>query len=323
MQGHGGNIDEAVAAHGGKPEDWLDLSTGINRVSYPVPDLPARAWQALPTREETAALAHAAARAFDTVATVVPLAGVSGAIALSPLLAKGNKARVLAPTYGEHADALKSHGWKVKEVSRLKQLAGADLAVVVNPNNPDGRRYQPGELAKVADDVGLLVVDESFADPEPELSLAPRLGPATKRIVVQRGFGKFFGLAGLRLGFAVTGAKRAARMNELAGPWPVSGAAIAIGQQALADTAWQQATRERLIEGAARLDKLAEGAGWALLGGTPLFRTYRTGDGAAAQSLLAKSHIWTRSYPEERGWLRIGLPGTEDDWSRLEGALSK
>lgn len=321
MKGHGGNLDEAVAQYGGWLEEWLDLSTGINRTPYPIADLPPRAWRSLPTRAETARLAHVAAQAYGTVAPVVPMAGASAAISLAPLLVKRGKARVIAPTYGEHAAALETHGWKVKTAGKLRDLAGADLAVVVNPNNPDGRRWDPQALLSLSERVGLLIVDESFGDTEPGLSLAPHIGPGTKRIVVQRSFGKFFGLAGLRLGFAISGAKRAERLAELSGPWPVSGAAIAIGMQALADTEWQATTISRLQAGAARLDALAEATGWAVVGGTPLFRTYDTGDAAATHHRLAQAKIWTRAYTERPSWLRIGLPGRDAEWDRLETAL--
>ena len=153
-------------------------------------------------------------------------------------------------------------GWQVETVDAPGALAGADLAVVVNPNNPDGRRHRPDDLAALAADVALLVVDESFADPEPDVSLLPRLGHDSANLVVLRSFGKFYGLAGVRLGFAVTGAALAERFRALAGPWAVSGPAIASGRAALADRAWQEATTRRLVADARRLDALADAAGW-------------------------------------------------------------
>ncbi|MEO1689066.1 MAG: aminotransferase class I/II-fold pyridoxal phosphate-dependent enzyme, partial [Pseudomonadota bacterium] len=257
----------------------------------------------------------------DARASVVPLAGAQAAIQLIPRLAPPGRAHVLGPTYNEHAAALRAAGWQVEERTSLDALAGADLAVVVNPNNPDGARHAPRALADLSARVGLLVVDESFADAAPELSCAPTLDPLDRRLVVLRSFGKFYGLAGLRLGFAVAGEALAARLQDMAGPWAVGGPAIAVGAAALGDRAWQAATLRRLQADAERLDALAAQAGWTLVGGTPLFRTYETGDAAAAQDRLAAARIWTRAFPYSGGWLRLGLPGAEAHWTRLQAAL--
>jgi cobalamin biosynthetic protein CobC len=238
-----------------------------------------------------------------------------------PHLGRGGAARVLGPTYEEHAGALADGGWQVTQVREVAALAGADLAVVVNPNNPDGRRHAPDDLLALAGRVGLLVVDESFADAAPALSLAPHLAPDAEGVLVLRSFGKFYGLAGLRLGFALAGEGLAGAVRAMAGPWRVSGPAVAVGRAALADTVWQAEARVRLARDAARLDALAAGAGWGLVGGTPLFRTYETGDAAAAQQRLARARIWTRAFPYAAGWLRLGMPGMEEGWTRLARAL--
>ncbi|MBE0452941.1 threonine-phosphate decarboxylase CobD [Roseovarius autotrophicus] len=320
LRDHGGNLDAARLCHGGAAAEWLDLSTGINPVPYPMPVLSARALTALPTREDMAALSVAAAACYGTNAEVVPLAGAQGAIQAVPYLAARDVARVLGPTYNEHAAALRAAGWAVAEVAETAALAGADLAVVVNPNNPCGRRHAPEALLALAGQVGCLVVDESFADPEPGLSLAPMLD-GVGNVVVLRSFGKFYGLAGLRLGFALCGGALAKRLREMAGPWPVSGPAIEAGRVALGDADWQRATRERLVRDAMRLDALAEAAGWRLIGGTPLFRSYHAPEAAEAQERLARARIWTRIFPWSGTWIRLGLPGPEEDWARLAAAL--
>lgn len=321
MRDHGGDLDRARALWGAG--DWLDLSTGINPVPWPLPPLPPRALTALPTADEVAALEQAAAGAFGTRAAVVALAGAQAAIQLVPRLRAPGRAAVLTPSYNEHAAALAAQGWQVTPASGPQAMAGADLAVLVNPNNPDGRGWPPGVLAGLAARVGLLVVDESFADPHPELSLAPDLAALGEGAVVLRSFGKFYGLAGLRLGFALGGPATVARLRALAGPWAVSGPAIAAGRGALADTGWRAATIARLTGEAARLDALAGRAGWRLAGGTALFRTYETGDAAAAQDRLARARIWTRRFPYSAGWLRLGLPGTPEGWARLAAALAR
>ncbi len=313
---HGGNIDAAKARFGGA--DWIDLSTGINRVPYPLPDLPAFVWTDLPTATAKAATLAAAQQAFATPAPGVALAGAQQAIQLIPRLGRPGRARVLAPTYNEHAAALRAAGWAVEDVASLPDLAGADLAVVVNPNNPDGHLFSPAQVQALAAQVGRLVVDESFADATPETSVAAFAGG---NLLVLRSFGKFYGLAGVRLGFAFGAAETVAQLEEMAGPWPVSGAALEIGRRALLDAAWARATTARLQAEAAALDALAAGAGWRLVGGTALFRTYATPDAAQAQDCLARARIWSRIFPYSPHWLRLGLPGKASEWTRLAQEL--
>jgi cobalamin biosynthesis protein CobC len=319
MLDHGGNLDLACKLFGGRLEEWIDLSTGINRQPYPVGELQARSWTALPSRADIEAL-HAAARsAYGTTAPVLAVAGAQSAIQSLPRLSPPGRARILAPTYNEYAPTLKAAGWQVEEVDDLDALAGAELAVVVNPNNPDGRRHDRAALLALASRAGRLVIDESFADAEPDASLASDAGRTG--LLVLRSFGKFYGLAGLRLGFVLGNEADVAALATMAGPWPISGAAIEIGRRAMLDRAWAEATRVRLIGEAERLDDLAHGAGWSLIGGTPLFRLYETGNAIAAQEKLARAKIWSRIF-DKPGWLRLGLPGDEREWTRLAAALS-
>ena len=319
MRDHGGNLDEAIAGFGGTTGDWIDLSTGINRQPWPVPALSSEVWTALPTKRALDALIQAARNAWATEAPTVALAGAQAAIQLIPHIAPTGRARVLAPTYNEHASVLRAAGWNVEEVAQLDELAGADLAVVVNPNNPDGRRTEPEALLALLPQVGRLVVDESFGDPDPALSLAAACG--RPGLIVLRSFGKFWGLAGVRLGFAIGHAGDIAALAERAGPWAVSGPAIEIGRRALQDTAWAEVTRQRLAMDAPRLDALVAHAGWELIGGTSLFRLYRTPEAAAAQARLARHRIWSRIFPARPEWLRLGVPGNEVEWQRMEAAL--
>ena len=320
MRDHGGNFDEAITRFGGTPPDWIDLSTGINRVPYPMPPLPAEAWSALPTRSEINALHRIAQIAYATNAKIVALAGAQAAIQLIPRLSPPGQARVLGPTYNEHAAALRLAGWQVREVQDFNDLAGADLAVVVNPNNPNGAQQSPADLLDLRGKVGRLVVDESFADADPALSVASQAGEG---LIVLRSFGKFYGLAGLRLGFALGTEKDIAALADMAGPWPVSGAAIVVGSKALQDRGWIAATQKRLAEDALALDTLAARAGWALIGGCALFRTYATPDAAGAQNHLATHHIWSRIFPYSNSWLRLGLPGNPAEWAKLAKAIAQ
>src|ERR1700757_2384396 len=176
MLDHGGNLDLACKLFGGRAADWIELSTGNNPPPYPGGELQARSWTALPSRAEIDAL-HAAARsAYGTTAPVLAVAGAQAAIQSLPRLAPPGRARILAPTYNEYAPTLKAAGWRGEEVGGLDALAGADLAVVVNPNNPDGQQHDRAALLTLASRVGRLVVDESFADVVPDASLAPDAG---------------------------------------------------------------------------------------------------------------------------------------------------
>lgn len=317
MRDHGGNMDRAIAQYGAG--DWIDLSTGINRMPYPIPDLDPILWQRLPTASDMAALLTAASDHYGCTAPLMACAGAQAAIQMIPHLGRG-LARILAPTYNEHAAALRSAGWQVEEVSELQGLAGADLAVVVNPNNPDGRRYAPADLIALLPSLGRLVVDESFADIAPHLSTLPFAGQ--KGLIVLRSFGKFWGLAGIRLGLVFGDDPTITALRAIAGPWPVAGPALQIATVAYQDPAWADATRARLSRDAARMDDLARGRGWSVVGGTDLFRLYDTTDATAAQDHLARHHIWSRIFPYSETWIRLGPAGGAQEWARLTAAMS-
>ncbi len=314
---HGGNIDAAAARYGAG--DWIDLSTGINRRPWPIGEMPAQVWRALPTRAAQDALIVAAGAWFGCAPDhVLPLAGASAAIQLIPRSLPAGHAAVLTPSYNEHAASLRAAGWRVTDAPDPDAMAGADLAVVVNPNNPDGREWTPATLAALAGRVGHLIVDESFADPRPDLSLARDVPDNT---LILRSFGKFWGLAGLRLGFVVARPTLLAPLADAAGPWAVNGPALHLGAAAMADRIWADDTTLYHAEAALRLDQLASTAGWAPVGGTHLFRLYDTPDATAAQDRLARAHIWSRRFPYSDRWLRLGIPGDHAEWDRLNAAL--
>lgn len=307
---HGGGLDEAARRFGGARRDWLDLSTGINPVPYPVPAIDTDAWTALPDDGARDALTGAA-RAFWQVpdaAEVLAAPGASALIARLPALAPPGPVEIPGPTYNEHMAAFRAAGW---------QAGTGGALVVVHPNNPDGRIWRAADLAG---DRPLTVIDESFCDVAPGDSLVHL--SAQPGVVVLKSFGKFWGLAGLRLGFAIARPDTIARLSGMIGPWAVSGPALTIGSAALRDTGWAGATRARLARDADRLDRLMQGAGAGLVGGTSLFRLYDVADAAAWQERLARHRIWSRVFPYSDRWLRLGLPGAEGDWTRLEEALA-
>jgi cobalamin biosynthetic protein CobC len=304
---HGGGIDAARARWGGMRGDWLDLSTGINPRPYPIPPLPADAWTALPDHAAFAALEQAARRfwAIPDGAAVIAAPGASALIARIPALLPPAQVAIPGPTYNEHARAFRACGWTVTDSATAAQ-------VIVHPNNPDGRLHP-------APTTPFRVIDESFCDVMPD---ATHMGEATRPgTLILKSFGKFWGLAGLRLGFAIGDPALIARLTEMIGPWPVSGPALAIATAALSDDAWATDTRTRLTEDAARLDTLLTQSGATPIGGTTLFRLYDTPDAAAWQDRLARHRILARIFPYSPRWLRLGLPDGAG-WVRLEGALA-
>lgn len=329
---HGGRLGEARAEFPGAPEPWLDLSTGINPQAYPLPGLSPDCFTRLPEPEQVEALQQAAATAFGLGARagVAAAPGTQALIELIPRLVPAAAVAVLGPTYGEYAGAWRRAGHLVAEVASPAALAEAEIAVVCNPNNPDGRRLGRGELLALAGRLarrgGLLVVDEAFADLEDEAGLGaalPLAGPGVLGgLLLLRSFGKSYGLAGLRLGFALAAPEAAARLRAALGPWAVSGPALAIGTAALGDRAWLEATKVRLARDTRRLDALLIGAGLTVLGGTRLFRLAAGPRAPGLRHRLGQAGIWVRRFPAAPDRLRFGLPGTEADWARLAGALS-
>lgn len=323
---HGGNLDAVSRRHPDAPKPWIDLSTGINPIPYPIPPIATEAWSRLPTEANEQALLLSAASRYGVRAreTIVAAPGTQALLQIIPRLRAPSSVAVFAPTYEEHALCWRNGGHEVRLVDTIAALAEADVAVVVNPNNPTGRLLSRELLAPLAATLarrnGLLVVDEAFADFYPaQDSLAPELPPST---LVLRSFGKAYGLAGLRLGFAVTSVELADQLRRALGPWAVSGPALAIGTAALADGHWLEEARTRLISDCQRLDAMLTAAGCNILGGTPLFRHVKSADAAAIADRLARHGIHVRRFAYNAAWLRFGLPGREEEWQRLSRALA-
>lgn len=309
---HGGGLDAAIAQYGGTRANWIDLSTGINPVPYPIGEISDDAWTALPDNNATDRFL-AAARQFWAVpdgAEIVLAPGVSALISRLPGVLGYGEVCVNNPTYNEYEAAFAaSDGWLLNESHE-----DADTVVYVHPNNPSGRFFEDELIGVKAN----TVVDESFCDLNPEASHVANAGGAG--VIVLKSFGKFWGLAGLRLGAAICAPSLATKMKTALGPWPVSGPALEIGARALENQAWASRTRTRLKADAERLDSLMLEAKVEIAGGTDLFRLYYVEDAAAWQVRLAKHHIWSRIFPYSKHWLRLGLPHP-DEWSRIQTAV--
>jgi cobalamin biosynthetic protein CobC len=322
---HGGDLAAARRRFPDAPEPLIDLSTGINPHPHPLPLLPPELFTRLPEPDALDRLAATAARAYGATADqMVAAPGTQSLLAPVFSAVAPGRAAILGPTYAEHARVAALVGHRVEDVADFAALAGADLAVVVNPNNPDGRITPRDALLALAEEKrqrgGLLVVDEAFVEVGPAcLSVAAEVGRGG--LVVLRSFGKFYGLAGLRLGFALAAAPVAARLRAAMGPWPVSGPALAAGETALADAAWAEAMRELLARDAARLDRLLIDAGLKIAGGTSLFRLAHMPAAGSLADHLGRAGILVRRFAEAPTALRLGLPADEAAWQRLAMAL--
>jgi cobalamin biosynthetic protein CobC len=324
MLEHGGRL-RAAAKHWTIPlADWLDLSTGIAPWSYPVA-IDEAAWQRLP--EEDDGLEAAAARYYGHPAPL-PLPGSQAAIQWLPRLFPPGIAVLPAPTYGEYAPAWRAAGHEVREVAASDldtAAADADVVMLANPNNPTGTRRDADFLralaARLAQRGGWLVVDEAFADAVPAAALAAEAGTAQANIIVLRSLGKFFGLAGARVGFLCAAPELSAQLAEALGPWSVAHPSRQAAMQALADTEWQAAQRLRLAVASERLGELLARHGLASAEGGHLFRYVPTSRAAALHDFLARRGILVRRFDRPDA-VRIGLPAVDADWQRLESALA-
>ncbi|ASR06018.1 threonine-phosphate decarboxylase [Rhizobium leguminosarum bv. viciae] len=330
---HGGGITAAAATFGGRPDDWLDLSTGINPCPVALPDIPARAWHRLPDRHLVDEARRAARDHYGSGEILpLPVPGTQSVIQLLPRLIEDdriavtdNKVAVVSPTYGEYARAFASAGFAVDAVDDLAAIGSEHrLTVVVNPNNPDGRVWPTDTLIAAHDRMkaanGFLVVDEAFGDTDPALSLAFR-APQLPNLIIFRSFGKFFGLAGLRLGFAIARDDILERFEDWLGPWAVSGPALSIAGSLLRSDV--SPIRGRIDERNAGLHAVLKGAGLQISGGTALFTLVADARAGDIYTHLCRHHILVRKFDYAPDWLRFGLTPDPAADRRLGEALQR
>ncbi|NDW05792.1 threonine-phosphate decarboxylase CobD [Jiella pacifica] len=324
---HGGGLDAAIARFGGSRADWLDLSTGINPSPVALPELDPEVWARLPDAGLQARCIEEARGAYGAPeeAGIVAAPGSQALISLLPFLLPRGEVAILEPTYGEHRASFEAGGHRVSGVETIADLTdGAQVVVVVNPNNPDGRRTERPALVALLGEMrrrgGLLVVDEAFADAASDLSIADMAGEPG--LLIHRSFGKFYGLAGVRLGFALTTPALAGNLARRLGPWAVSGPALAIGAAVLSS----ETVRERIageVQAQAQLrNRVLAEARFNLVGETPLFATVETSGAGAVFEALCRRQILTRPFAYRPNWLRFGNPKDETEAARLAGALA-
>lgn len=314
---------KAAAAYPDAPRPWLDLSTGINPEPWRGPRAAEAELNRLPDPGALVALETAAASAFGAMPErTAATAGAEAAIRLLPLLLGVRSVEIVGPTYGAHAEAWRAAGMATRLIAADQAAASqAGVLVIVNPNNPDGRLTRRADLIAMARarsaEGRWLVVDESFIECAPDDSVSDVVEPG---LIVLRSFGKFYGLAGVRLGFMLAAPDLVLRLRALQGDWPVGADAVAMGRRAYADGAWRTRTEAVLADRADQLDDMLARAGFAIIGGTSLFRMTRTPHAARWFQHLCRVGILTRPFDHAPDGLRFGMP-SERDLPRLARAL--
>jgi len=313
---HGGDIRSASQQYGIPVDQWIDLSTGINPVPYPVGDLPPDAYHRLPYVQPE--LLERASEYYRN-GNLLPVPGSQSVIALLPGCLPS--AAVLVPEVGyqEHVNHWRQSGANITTYPAFdtaESVAFIDAAladnprqhlVVINPNNPTGLCFAAEQLERWAErlaDGCYLIVDEAFIDTNAGGSVL--MSHFQDNMIVLRSFGKFFGLAGIRLGFVFAHQRVLARLQVYLGAWSVNGPAQSVAIAALGNGVWQQQARDE-IEQSARLTRevfrplLGEQAEWgkSVVTHQPLFSTYQLAQ-ERAQHLI--------QYLAERGILLRYIP---------------
>ena len=307
---HGGGITAASQIYGGRPEEWLDLSTGINPLPVALPEIPMNSWHRLPDAWLLEKTRLAASRYYNCAESLpLPVPGTQAAIQLLPRMVRSGRVAILSPTYGEYSKAFTASGFHVDGISNISEIMPEHRAViVVNPNNPTGHLHSREDLLalhqQMARQNSILVVDEAFGDMTPENSVAD-VASKQDGLIVFRSFGKFFGLAGLRLGFVIAKPEVMGQIQDWLGPWAVSGPALSIATDLMSGDI--EPIRQSIKTRAAGLRAVLSNAGLTIKGRTDLFCLVHHDQATELHTHLAMSHILVRKFDYQPSWLRFGL----------------
>lgn len=328
---HGGRLHHAAQQFGIPIESWIDLSTGINPHSYPLPTVPQEVWQKLPDADDN--LLSIAATYYGS-AHLLAVAGSQVAIEALPKLRSHSRVGILSPAYAEYAYQWKRQGHDVQELSIEEldsQIANLDVVVVIRPNNPTAELLSQAQLKHWLDILqqinGWLVIDEAFIDAMPnsdKLSMITQ-DPASG-LVVLRSVGKFFGLAGIRLGFVWAEPALLSRLAQQLTTWSVSSVARWAGAVSLQDDNWQLLMRQRLVQDSQQLCAMLAKYDFEFVS-TPLFCTVQLPivhrkTGFSVYQYFAERGILIRNFEHLQAF-RLGLPKDAMAWRLLEKALSE
>ena len=328
MLEHGGRLRQAAREYGIALADWVDLSTGINPDTYPIPAIDPLSWQRLPEDHDGL---EAAAAAYYGSERLLALPGSQAAIQSLPRLFKPMAIACVSPLYEEHPHAWEKAGHQLRRLPTLQRALSVMTPNVLlcNPNNPTANQLPRQALLDAADQLrrrgGWLIVDEAFADAEPDNTVAALAGSDdAPNLIVLRSLGKFFGLAGARVGFMFAAADKLDALHEIIGPWAVANPARVVARCALEDRAWQAEARVRLAASSQRLAEMLAPLGTVQR--TALFCTVGGDDASLSVTALA-DHFARRGILVRRfdlhGLIRFGLPGGEGKWQRLATAVAE
>lgn len=325
MLEHGGRL-RAAAQHFAIPLDqWIDLSTGISPWLYPISNIPDNAWHRLPEPDDGL---DAIAGTYYGNPALLATAGSQPAIQQLPILFSPRQVAIVGPTYNEHLAAWRNAGHSVQIVDTLAAAldSAADIVVLCNPNNPTATHYPPADLMAAAallnERAGWLLVDEAYGDAYPESSVTPMAGTdRAPRLITLRSLGKFFGLAGARVGFVFANTALLDRLSNQLGPWTISGPARWAAQQALANTSWQANQITHIRDAGRRLNQLITSTIDLNepVKSTGLFSAFHLANAGDFFEHLAQQGILVRLFQEE-SLIRIGI-SADHQWKRLELAL--
>jgi len=326
---HGGPDYRELARLGLRAEDLLDFSVNSNPLG--ASPLALRALREVdPSRypDSRSLLLRDALAARLGVTPDEVIVG-SGSVELIWLLAQvylaaGDRVFVVGPTFGEYAAAAESVGAQVVTYRsdadddfqpRLDQLIEVlrtcrprpRLLFICNPNNPTGQVQREDEISALAKTCveGLVVVDEAYVDfldtprdGEPDvtsmLDEAARGPRAEQRIVVLRSLTKSYGLAGLRLGYAVAAPEVVTALGRAQLPWSVNSLAQAAGLAALEDQEHLEAGRRAAAESKVYLLRELRRLGFSSVASRTSFSLVKVGDGAGLRRSLLERGILVR-----------------------------
>ena len=326
---HGGDLTEAQRLYNHiLIDNWIDLSTGINSNSYDNLDIDLSDLDKLPTRYSYDKLISVAKSYYDVcdASGICISSGAQSLINILPYMFNIKKnIAILSPTYSEHALSWKKANFSIREINQIDQISNEDIVVVTNPNNPDGLVYSHSNIediyGKIVINNGLLIIDESFIDVTPELSFVNKI--KNRNIIVLKSFGKFFGLAGLRLGFAIGNQEQISNLKNMLGPWPASTIALSIATKAMLDINWIVSTRLSLLKLSKELNIILSTSGYNIIGSTAFFTLISMENVINLHSELADKGIWTRVFDYNNQWLRIGVPKDKKTLEYFYNAIKK
>lgn len=308
---HGGNLDHHISLYGGLKSNWIDLSTGINQSSYPIPDIPKSIWEKLPDKSQVEEFERSARKFWKVPnnAEIICASGTSMIISALPGIFEKGNVDIHEPSYNEYEAAFTRNGWNIGN-------RDLNARILINPNNPDGKIWHSD---KILNNGKLTIIDESFCDLTPRNSLITHSN--TPGVIILKSFGKFWGLAGLRFGCAIGLPETLKDLKDMLGPWPASGPALLIANNALANDSWAENTIKRLDNDMRSLDSILTQNGLKVIGGTSLFRLIFAPNASKLKNDLCKNKILTRTFSYSKHYLRIGIPSRDAHWKRVDDAF--